>query len=67
MSARDRRVAVIVAGHRGDESVPTEHLDDPDGTVRAAALRALARSGALTDGHITTGFDDPDPTVRRQA
>jgi HEAT repeat protein len=67
MSARDRRVAVIVAGHRGDEAVPAKHLDDADGSVRAAALRALERTGALTDDQITAGFDDPDPAVRRQA
>jgi HEAT repeat protein len=67
MSARDRRVAVIVAGHRGDQTVPEQHLDDADGSVRAAALHALERIGALTDDQIRAGFDDPDPTVRRQA
>lgn len=67
MSARERRVAVIVAGHRGDSTVPTDHLADPDGSVRAASLHALDRTGTLTDDQITTAFDDPDPAVRRQA
>jgi HEAT repeat protein len=67
MSARDRRLAVIVAGHRGDDHVPVQHLDDADGSVRAAALHALERSGSLTDDHVTVAFDDPDPAVRRQA
>ncbi len=67
MSARDRRVAVIVAGHRGDDAVPAKHLDDADGSVRAAALHALERTGALTDDQVAAAFGDPDPTVRRQA
>lgn len=67
MTARDRRVAVIVAGHRGDEAVPASHLDDADGSVRAAALHALERIGVLTDDQLTAGFGDPDPAVRRQA
>lgn len=67
MSARDRRVAVIVAGHRGDAAVPAKHVDDGDGSVRAAALHALERTGALTDDQVMAAFGDPDPTVRRQA
>ncbi len=67
MSARDRRVAVIVAGHQGDAGLPTKHLDDDDASVRAAALHALERTGTLTDDEITAAFDDSDPSVRRQA
>lgn len=67
MSARDRRVAVIVAGHRGDTTVPTDHLADDDASVRAAALHALERTGTLTDGQVTAALGDPDPQVRRQA
>lgn len=67
MSARARRVAVIVAGHRGDSALPTSHLDDDDGDVRAAALHALERVGALTGAQVGAAFHDPDPTVRRQA
>lgn len=67
MSARDRRVAVIVAGHRGETDVPARHLDDTDASVRAAALHALERTGTLTDGQVTAALDDPDPQVRRQA
>lgn len=67
MSARDRRVAVIVAGHQGDEAVSIAHLDDADGSVRAAALQALERIGSLTDDQIADAFVDTDPRVRRQA
>ena len=67
MSARDRRVAVIVAGHQGDADLPSRHLDDDDASVRAAALHALERAASLTDDQITAAFDDPDPSVRRQA
>jgi len=65
MSARDRRVDVIIAGHRGDVSTATEHLKDPDGDVRAAALQALDRAGALDDDRVVAAFADDDPGVRR--
>jgi HEAT repeat protein len=67
MSARDRRLAVIVAGHRGDTTVPSTHLDDPDASVRGASLHALERSGTLADHRIVAAFGDPAPEVRRQA
>jgi len=67
MSARERRLAVIVAGHRGDDHTATEHLDDDDPSVRAAALRALERTGALGRERVEHGLADPDPDVRRVA
>lgn len=67
MTARDRRTAVVVAGHRGDALHAERHLDDPDGSVRAAALGALERAGALTDAQISAAFDDPDAQVRRRS
>ena len=57
------RFDVIAAGFSGDSSVALEALHHEDGTVRASALRALARIGTLTaeilapfilDSHIET-------------
>lgn len=67
MSARDRRRAVVIAGHRGDVDVVTRHLADDDATVRASALNALERVGALTDAQIVAATADPEAIVRRQA
>ena len=67
MSARHRRRTVIIAGHQGDAGTAAAHLDDPDATVRAAALGALDRLGSLTHEHITAGFADAAPEVRRRA
>jgi HEAT repeat protein len=55
---------VAAAGHTGDLATARSGLDDPDPTVRIAALRALDRLDALTAAELTTGLDDPDPTVR---
>jgi HEAT repeat protein len=67
MNARERRQAVIVAGHEGDEAIPDAHLDDPDPGVRAAALGALDRLRTLTPEQVAAAFDDPAPEVRRRA
>jgi HEAT repeat protein len=67
MTARDRRRAVIVAGHRGDVALAIEHLHDADGSVRASALNALDRIGALTGDHIIEALGDHEPGVRRRA
>lgn len=64
-AARRRRVAI--AGHRGDAGTARAHLTDPDPGVRATALRALARLGALTAADLRGGATDPDPAVRRAA
>lgn len=58
---------MAVAGHRGDAAVARAHLADPDPAVRATALGALARAGALGSEEIATGLVDPDPGVRRKA
>lgn len=67
MNARDRRVAVIVAGHTGDAATAREHIGDPDPDVRAAALGALERLAALDPADVVAAFGDPAPVVRRRA
>lgn len=65
--ARRRRRAVVVAGHRGEPAVAAGHLHDPDAAVRAAALSAVHRCGALEDRVLADALADPDHTVRRAA
>ncbi len=67
MTARQRRQAVIIAGHNGDTATATAHVDDPDSTVRTATLGALDRLGELTPAHIINAFADVAPEVRRRA
>ena len=66
MTARERRQAVIVAGHRGDATTALDHLADADPAVRVATLGALDRLGVLTDTQFTAAFDDESPEVRRR-
>ena len=61
-----RRRAAILAGHRGDEAGARALLADEDAEVRAAALGALARSGAITAGDLERAWRDPSPVVRRR-
>nr|WP_195210467.1 HEAT repeat domain-containing protein [Actinomarinicola tropica] len=42
-------------------------MDDPDPAVRAAALGALDRAGALTLDDLEAGLADDAPAVRRRA
>lgn len=67
MSARDRRLDVIVAGHRGDSTTARRHLADDDATVRAAAVHALERADDLADDELAAATVDTDPAVRRLA
>lgn len=67
MTDRERRLDVIVAGHRGDAATARRHLSDDDAAVRAAALQALERAGDLADDDIRTAVADTDPAVRRRA
>lgn len=62
-----RRRAVAIAGHRGDEPLARAGLTDPSPKVRATALGALARLGALRPADVETGLTDPEPEVRRRA
>lgn len=62
-----RRRTAAVAGHRGDHAVARRLLQDPDAGVRATALGALARLGALTPEELAGAVADLDPAVRRRA
>jgi HEAT repeat protein len=62
-----RRRLVAVAGHSGDRSTAEAGLVDPAPPVRASALGALDRLGALGDDALLRGLADPAPTVRRRA
>ncbi len=64
--ALSRRRAVIAAGHRGDGDAARPALHDPDSTVRAAAVGAVARAGVLTTADLTAMLEDPEPAVRRR-
>ena len=63
----ERRRRAAVAGHTGDTATARALLDDPQPAVRATALGALARLGALTDHELRTALADPASTVRRRA
>jgi HEAT repeat protein len=62
--ARRRRAAI--AGHDGDATSSRRLLDDEDPTVRATALGALARSGAIEGTDLVAGAGDPSVIVRRR-
>ena len=60
----DRRRAAALSGYRGDRTVAVAALDDPEPTVRIAALRSAARLGVADDDRLLSALDDPEPTVR---
>lgn len=63
---RPRREAAL-AGHRGDEATARELLAHISPRVRASALGALARIGAVTTADVSAALADPDPALRRRA
>ncbi len=65
--ASERRRRAAVAGHTGDEATARSLVDDQSPAVRASALGALGRLGALTVDDLRRGLDDPEPLVRRRA
>ena len=65
--AVDRRRRAAQAGHEGDAAGARQLLADSDASVRAAAVGALSRMGALTDTEARAALGDPDATVRRRA
>lgn len=62
-----RRLAAVVAGHQGEAATAERLLDDSDAGVRAAALGALARCGALQTDQIRQALGDEAATVRCRA
>src|SRR3954463_1587000 len=62
-----RRRAVAMAGHVGDEAGARAGLRDDAATVRATALGALARLGALTESDLEAALVDGDAAVRSRA
>ena len=63
-----RRGEAALAGHSpGGAPVARAHLDDPSPRVRATALAALARQGALAGADVMAALGDPEPSVRRRA
>lgn len=62
-----RRLEAIVAGHRGEAAVAERLLNDPDAGVRAAALGALARCGALQAEQVGRALGDEAAEVRCRA
>jgi HEAT repeat protein len=65
--AERRRRTVALAGHRGDEPAARRGLADSDASVRAAAVGALARLGALTVADVVAALADDALAVRRRA
>lgn len=59
--------AVVLAGHTGAVAVGRAGLGHGDPLVRAAALGAMARCGALTVGQLVDALADVDAGVRRRA
>ena len=57
----------MLAGHLGDEAAARAGIGNPSAVVRASALGALARLGALDDGALEAALGDPDWGVRRRA
>ncbi|WP_419837135.1 hypothetical protein [Candidatus Poriferisodalis sp.] len=62
-----RRLDAVVAGYRGEAATAEMLLDDDDASVRAAALGALARCGALGAGQIRRALVDEAAAVRCRA
>ncbi|HUY64283.1 MAG TPA: HEAT repeat domain-containing protein [Acidimicrobiales bacterium] len=56
----------MLAGHAGDADGAAQLLEDPDPSVRAAAIGALARVGELGRAALEIGVADPEPSVRRR-
>jgi HEAT repeat protein len=65
--ATARRRQVALAGHQGDSGAARAALDDPEPAVRATALGALARIGALAADDLAPATGDGSPAVRARA
>ncbi len=62
-----RRRDIALAGHTGDVERARGACTDPAPPVRATALGALARLGALGTDELRRALGDGDATVRRRA
>jgi HEAT repeat protein len=62
-----RRRAAAVAGHRGDAAAARAFLADPEPSVRATALGALARARSLTTDDLVPALGDVSAIVRARA
>lgn len=62
-----RRREVVVAGHGGDPATARVALHDTAPAVRASAIGALERLGALTPTDIEGALEDSSPLVQRRA
>ncbi len=62
-----RRGAAAIAGLRGRTAEARRAFLDPSPAVRATALGALARLGALDSDVVEAALRDVDPGVRRRA
>ena len=62
-----RRRDAARAGHAGDGDAARAFLTDPDPAVRATAIGALARAGALDMAVVVAAISDPSPIVRARA
>jgi len=58
---------VVLAGHRADIDTALELWDDEDPVVRAGAIGALDRLGALVPEKLAEALADTEPVVRRRA
>lgn len=67
MTGGRRRRQAALAGHAGDEPGARGALRDPAPEVRATALGALERMGALRPGDLVTALEDESVVVRRRA
>ncbi|MGO8872438.1 MAG: HEAT repeat domain-containing protein [Acidimicrobiales bacterium] len=66
-SVTGRRRAAALAGHTGDVDGARGALTDHSPSVRATALGALHRLGALIGADLRASLADPAPEVRRRA
>jgi HEAT repeat protein len=62
-----RRRQVALAGHQGDEDAARRGVTDPEASVRATGLGALARMGALTPDDVNAAVADAHPRMRARA
>ena len=70
MAARPQnlsRRSVVIAGWSSDESGARQQLGSDDGAVRASAVSALARMGALSIPDLLAALADGAPEVRCRA